>query len=339
MITEDSRAGRAFRRVCGPDADIYEAGAVSESSWLSYDSGVMNWKASASRQGVDPFPAATEALKVWIKWMVDEEYSATTIDCYVTAVSIAHDERGMPINRRALRKVLKAAREDAASASPPRQAAPLRATDAKALLKVCNIKRPADCRDALGTLIALLCGLRQNELTTLDWMREGPASNGRKGYMRSVRGGFEVVLLKSKTSKRPHTFTVTNRDAPSVRRWLEAWLVHAKIEPGTPLFRAVDRWQRISPARLKPPAICAMLRRRMKQLLLARGMKPGEAYLEAQRFSGHSMRAGLVTETTDRGVSLRKVQDRSRHKDVRTLLGYVRIAEDKRDSAVKGFKL
>src|SRR5262245_56009370 len=137
MITEDSRVGRAFRRVCGPDADIYEAGAVSESSWLSYDSGLMNWKASASRHGVAPFPATTEALKAWIKWMVDEEYSAATIDCYVTAVSIAHDERNLPINRWALRKVLKAARKDAASASPPRKAAPLRATDARALLKAC----------------------------------------------------------------------------------------------------------------------------------------------------------------------------------------------------------
>jgi hypothetical protein len=51
------------------------------------------------------------------------------------------------------------------------------------------------------------------------------------------------------------------------------------------------------------------------------------------------MRAGLVTETTDRGVPLHKVQARSRHKDIRTLLGYVRIAEDRRDSAVRGLKL
>jgi integrase len=339
MITEDSRVGRAFRRVCGPKADIYEAGAVSDQSWLTYDSGVTNWTAKAYELGVPAFPAPTQALKEWVKWLVAEEYAATTIDAYMTAVSIAHDEREMPINRRALRKVLKAAREDAANASPPRKAAPLRAADAKALLKVCNIKRPADCRDALGTLTALLCGLRQNELTTLDWLREGPASNGRRGYMRPVRGGFEIVLLKSKTSKKPHTFTITNRDAPSLRKWLEAWLTHAKIEPGTPLFRAVDRWQRVSPTRLEPPAICAMLRRRMKQLLLARGMKPGEAHLEAERFSGHSMRAGLVTEVTARGVPLHKVQDRSRHKDIRTLIGYVRIAEDRRDSAVKGLKL
>jgi hypothetical protein len=339
MITEDSRVGRAFRRVCGPDADIYEAGAVSDQSWLTYDSGVMNWRARASHLGVPAFPAPTEALKAWIRWLVDEGYSATTIDCYLTAVSIGHDERGMPINRRALRKVLKAARQEAATASPPRKAAPLRADDAKAIVKACDITRPVDCRDVVGTLVSLSCGLRQNELTRLDWLREGPPTNDRRGYMRPVRGGYEVLLLRSKTSRTQHTFTILHRDTPSLRKWLEAWLAHAKIEPGTPLFRGVDRWQRISPTRLKPPAICAMLRRRMQQMLLARGMTPGEAYLEARRWSGHSMRAGLVTETTDRGVPLHKVAARSRHKDIRTLLGYVRIAEDKHDSAVKGIKL
>ena len=82
-----------------------------------------------------------------------------------------------------------------------------------------------------------------------------------------------------------------------------------------------------------------MLRRRMQALFLARGMKPAEALLEARRWSGHSPRAGLVTEVTDRGVPLHKVQARSRHKDVRVLMGYVHIAEDKHDSAVKGLKL
>ena len=68
--------------------------------------------------------------------------------------------------------------------------------------------------------------------------------------MRPVRGGYEVILLKSKTSKTEHTFTITNRDVPSLKRWLDAWVAHAEIKPGTPLFRGVDRWQRISPARL-----------------------------------------------------------------------------------------
>jgi len=107
----------------------------------------------------------------------------------------------------------------------------------------------------------------------------GSYSDGR-GLLLKVDGGSARWMLRIMTDG-------------SLRKWLDAWVEHAKIEPGTPLFRGVDRWQRISPTRVKPPAICAMLRRRMKQLLLAQGMKSGEAHLEAQRWSGHPMRAGL----------------------------------------------
>jgi hypothetical protein len=68
-------------------------------------------------------------------------------------------------------------------------------------------------------------------------------------------------------------------------------------------------------------------------------MKPDEALIEAQRFSGHSMRAGLVSEAAGRGVPLWKMKARSRHKSTAILLDYVRIAKDRRDSAVKGLKL
>ena len=167
----------------------------------------------------------------------EEELSAKTIATYVSGVCIAHDARDLPINTRALKKTLKAVREKSSSS----QAAPLMAADLKQILKTMDIKRPADCRDSVACITGLMCGARQDELTTLDWERPGPPSNGRKGYIREVRGGYEVVLLTSKTSKgKPHTFTITNRDAPSLRKWLNAWLVHARVEPGTPLLRAVS---------------------------------------------------------------------------------------------------
>jgi hypothetical protein len=158
--------------------------------------------------------------------------------------------------------------------------------------------------------------------------------------MRAVRGGYEVVLLQHKTSKgKPHTFTITNRDAPSLARWLNAWIELAKISPGTALFRSVSRWGRIGQTRLKSRAICEIIRRRVQRQLVADGTKPTDAFMRAQRFTGHSLRAGLVSTTADRRVPLWKMQQRSRHKSADILLDYVRIAEDRRDSAVKGLKL
>ena len=335
-MIEDSRAGRAWRHVVGPNGDLFEADAIREGSWLVYHYGLSNLERYCAERNLIALPAESETLKAWVRWMSEEGLSAKTIATYVSGVCIAHDARDLTINTRALKKVLKAVREKASS----RQAAPLMAADLKEIMKTLDLKKPANCRDAVAGLVGLLCGLRQDELTTLDWEREGPTSNGRKGYMREVRGGYEVTLLTSKTSKgKPHTFTITNRDAPSLRKWLDAWLGFARIEAGTPLLRPVSRWGHIGQTRLKSRAICDLIRRHVRRQLIAGGATTTDAFMRARRFSGHSLRAGLVSSTADRRVPLWKMKERSRHKSTDILLDYVRIAEDRRDSAVKGLKL
>jgi hypothetical protein len=43
-------------------------------------------------------------------------------------------------------------------------------------------------------------------------------------------------------------------------------------------------------------------------------------------FGAHSLRAGFVTTAADRDVELTRIMDVTRHKDVRTVTGYVRRA-------------
>jgi hypothetical protein len=49
--------------------------------------------------------------------------------------------------------------------------------------------------------------------------------------------------------------------------------------------------------------------------------------LDADAFSGHSLRSGFLTSAAARGASLFKMMDVSRHKSVDVLRGYVRDAE------------
>jgi integrase len=252
-MIEDTRVGRAWRHVVGPTGDIFEADAITESSWLTYHYGLSNLERYCAKRNLVALPAEPETLKAWIRWMLDEEgLSPKTIQTYLAGVYVAHDERNLTINTRALKKTLKAVR---AKPWASREAAPLMAPDLKDILKTLDITQPADCRDAVVGLIGLPCGLRQDEVITLDWEREGPLSNGRKGFVREVRGGYEVTLLTSKSSRgKAHTFTITNRDVPSLRKWLGAWLAFARIEPGTPLIRSVSRWGYIGQTRPKSRA-------------------------------------------------------------------------------------
>jgi formate dehydrogenase assembly factor FdhD len=58
--------------------------------------------------------------------------------------------------------------------------------------------------------------------------------------------------------------------------------------------------------------------------------------LNADAFSGHSLRSGFVTSAAARGTSLFKMMDVSRHKSVDTLRGYVCDADAFRDHAEAG---
>lgn len=57
------------------------------------------------------------------------------------------------------------------------------------------------------------------------------------------------------------------------------------------------------------------------------------AGLEVEDFSGHSLRAGFVTDAARHGASVFKIREVSRHKDLDVLADYVREAELFRDHA------
>lgn len=60
--------------------------------------------------------------------------------------------------------------------------------------------------------------------------------------------------------------------------------------------------------------------RLLKQAALGAGLDPS-------RFSGHSLRRGLLTDAGDRQLNLVDVMRHSRHRKVETALGYIEAAD------------
>jgi hypothetical protein len=58
--------------------------------------------------------------------------------------------------------------------------------------------------------------------------------------------------------------------------------------------------------------------------------------LDPALFAGHSLRAGFLTSAAKRGASIFKMMDKSHHRSVDTLRGYVRDAEIFKDHAGAG---
>jgi integrase len=58
------------------------------------------------------------------------------------------------------------------------------------------------------------------------------------------------------------------------------------------------------------------------------------AGLDARRYSGHSLRAGLVTSAAKAGVPIHRIQAQSRHASLANLSRYIRDARAFEDNAL-----
>ncbi|MDP1918590.1 MAG: tyrosine-type recombinase/integrase, partial [Myxococcales bacterium] len=108
-----------------------------------------------------------------------------------------------------------------------------------------------------------------------------------------------------------------------VRR-LQAWLDGSGITEG-PLFRYVNRHGTVGPAALSGQAVSEAIRRAARR-----------AGLEADGFSGHSLRAGFVTQAMLARKADRDIMKQTGHKSLAMLLRYDRRADMWRDNAAAG---
>jgi integrase len=137
--------------------------------------------------------------------------------------------------------------------------------------------------------------------------------------------GLVVTVRKSKTDqvqagrKVGIPFGVYDETCP-VRAVL-AWLHKSGIEEG-PLFRPINRHGRVQGRRLSGRAVAEVVKRSLQA-----------AGRSAHGYSGHSLRAGLVTQAALSGVSERAIQDQSGHQSLTVLRRYIRDGSLFRENA------
>ncbi len=95
-------------------------------------------------------------------------------------------------------------------------------------------------------------------------------------------------------------------------RSLQVWLEPARIVDG-PLFRSLDRFQRVQAARLSDKAVALVVKRRAKAV----GLDPA-------RYPGHSLRAGLATSAAGAGASERVIMSQTGHRSADMVRRYIR---------------
>jgi site-specific recombinase XerD len=169
-----------------------------------------------------------------------------------------------------------------------------------------------------------LAGKRDRALLLLCWwtaMRESEAVAVETADLQvdPLGRGYSLCIRRSKTDQTGEGDTVPVAARPNQPDLcpvlaLQTWLAAAGITTG-PVFRPVNRHQQVQPAALSADAVDGIL-----QAACARAALPTS-------YSGHSLRAGFVTECALQGIDAATIARTTRHRDLRTVQRYVRIAD------------
>jgi site-specific recombinase XerD len=169
-------------------------------------------------------------------------------------------------------------------------------------------------RDRALLLLGFAGAMRRSELVGLDVSDVAQADEGlvvtiRKSKTDQARQGRKVGIPFGSS---PETCPV---------RAVQGWLGASGVEDG-PLFRPVNRHGQVLKNRLSAWAVAEVVKRSLKA-----------AGKSARGYSGHSLRAGLVTQAAIAGASERSIQEQSGHRSLLVLRRYIRDGSLFRENA------
>jgi site-specific recombinase XerD len=170
-----------------------------------------------------------------------------------------------------------------------------------------------DLRDRALILIGFAGAFRRSELIAINC-----------NHIERVPQGIVITLPRSKTDQNGQGRKVGipfARGATCPVLALNAWLNASGVTEG-PLFRPINRHGHVSDARLSGEAVAIVVKDRAEAV----GLDP-------DRYSGHSLRAGLATSAATAGVASWKIRQQTGHASDAMLGRYIRDGELFRDNA------
>ena len=284
-------------------AHEYIASRHSASTRRAYGQDLIDFNLWGMASGLDTLPASVDAVVLYVAMLADKGLKPSTISRKVSAIRFSHAQAGLssPTAAEPVRAVLAGIKR--VKGSKPRQVAPATIEVVEQMLAVCEVS-PRGIRDRALIAIGFGAALRRSELAA---MQVEDVSIDPKG--------LTILVRRSKTDPegRGQTVAVLNGSRLGVTRLLENWLEQSGRQSG-PLFGLTDR--------------------KIANVIKGRASLAG---LDANEFSGHSLRAGFITTAAQAGADIFRLMDVTRHRSVNTVRGYVRQAKQFDDHAGASF--
>jgi integrase len=193
-----------------------------------------------------------------------------SINQALAAVTLAHRNAGHAFDRkhRVISTTCSGISRVKALVEAQRQAAPFLAADVRDLLAILNVKKNIGCRNAALLTLGFGAALRRSELVGLDWGRLGTGA----GWVVVDERGILITLARSKASQdKAPTGVIPRADFLPACEALEAWAARAQLQPGDPIFRAVNNRHVIAAERLTAHSVSRIVKRCMRDIARERG--------------------------------------------------------------------
>ena len=229
----------------------------------------------------------------------------TTLSRRLIAIARAHIAQGLhsPTNSMIVRATLKGVRRSRCCAV--RQVSPLQKSHVLQMVR--GLQGLRGLRDTALLLIGFASAMRRSELVSLDvedvqFSEQGAIIRLRRSKTDQEGQGRDIAIPRFR-----------GRNCPI--RNLLAWIEASGITSGA-LFRQVNRYDQLLPHRLMAQSVALIV----KQRAAAAGFDP-------RLLSGHSLRAGFVTNAANGGATSASIRAQTGHKSDAMMQRYIRNSQ------------
>jgi len=244
----------------------------------------------------------------------------STISRRLAAIVFAHRAAGVePPTHQAdaarLDKAMRAIRRDKRD-DPPGKKRPADGDVLRDMLRTIDGEDLRSYRDRALLAIGMAGAFRRSELVAIT---VGRVSDDTRGLL------VRVPTSKTDQEGRGHSVAIPDGRRLEPVRHYRAWLEKAAIDSG-PVFRKLTPQGRLTDRPMSAQGVA----------LVVKAAARSAGYPEAL-FSGHSLRAGFLTEAGRQNANLFKMREHSRHASIDMVAEYVRDHERFREHAGEGF--
>jgi site-specific recombinase XerD len=261
-------------------------------------------------------PADPQTVALYLTAIAQDGLRLATVRRRAAAIGREHRAAGhpSPLTDPAVKTVIEGISRT--HGAPARKKVALDRDTLLAVVAAIDTTTTAGLRDRALLLVGFALALRRSELVAIAVEDLAPHPDG-----------MLVTLNRSKSDQhgRGHTFLLAHSDNPGACpvTALQAWIAHAQLTEG-PLARRISQTGRVLTP-LSAQSIALIIRRRVQAAALAG--------VSVEDFAGHSLRSGFATQAARDGYSTAQIRHVTRHRDPRTLDGYIQAGTGAKDLA------